>query len=193
MSYSALFHLFLIVSITLTVINLFSAFFLDLYVGRMKPETVGATLTSSCTWHSGSSTALSRFISDPKSASRSLSLLLPLLQSPIQWGQISAFKMLSCILSTSASADWWSIPHIWQTFHTGDHHPWRFHPGNNGCEGNLLNNLNTAEPSYIQHVQDGLMISSVSERYPMAVICLFCTWDFFCIALRLWLPRHISK
>jgi hypothetical protein len=55
------------------------------------------------------------------------------LQSPIQWSQILVSEMHSCILSTSASADWQSTPLIWKTIYTSDHHPGMFIPGNDGC------------------------------------------------------------
>ena len=41
--------------------------------------------------------------------------------------------------------------------------------------------------------QDAFMISSVSEMYLTAVICLYLTRDSLCVACRFWLPCHISK
>ena len=42
-----------------------------------------------------------------------------------------------------------------------------------GGKGDLSDSLNAAAPSCWESDQDALMISSVSEMYPTAVICLF--------------------
>jgi len=62
-----------------------------------------------------------------------------------------------------------------------------------GGKGDLSDNSNAATPSCWKLDQDALMISSVSEMYPMAVNCLFQARDTFCVARRFWLPDHISK
>jgi len=62
-----------------------------------------------------------------------------------------------------------------------------------GGTGDLSDNLNAAIPSSWEIHQNTLTISSVSEIYSTAVISIFWAWHSFFIALRFWLPCHISK
>jgi len=59
--------------------------------------------------------------------------------------------------------------------------------------GDLSDNLDAAATSHWKSDQDPLTLSSVSEMYPKAVICLFQARDSFCVVRRFWLPCHISK
>jgi len=60
-------------------------------------------------------------------------------------------------------------------------------------KGNLSDNLNAATLLSCNSDQDALTISFVYQMYPLAVICLFHTRDFFSVARRFSLPCHISK
>jgi len=88
---------------------------------------------------------------------------------------------------------WWWIQLIWPTFNIWVRPPGRSFADKAGGKGNLSNNSNAAAPSYRESDQDALTISSLSEMYPTAVICLFWVWDFFWVVHRFWLPCHISK
>jgi len=62
-----------------------------------------------------------------------------------------------------------------------------------GGKGDLSNILNAATAFCWKTDQDALMISSVSEMYPTAVMCLSGARLSFCVVCRFWLPSHISK
>jgi len=62
-----------------------------------------------------------------------------------------------------------------------------------GDKGDLCDNWNAAGPSCWMSDQDALTISSMAKMYPIAVVSLFWEQDSFGVALRFWLPYHISK
>jgi len=57
----------------------------------------------------------------------------------------------------------------------------------------LCDNLNAATPSCWKFDQDALMISSIYQMNPMAVLWLFWPPDSFCVSCMFWLPCHISE
>jgi len=116
LSYFFFTPLFLLVSIALTVTNTISACLFVFRVGRINPETFGATLTSRRSGHSGSLMLLSCSISDSMSAAQSSSLSFGLLKSPFQLSQSSVSEMLSGAVSSSLSTGWRLILRIWRTF-----------------------------------------------------------------------------
>jgi len=132
-------------------------------------------------------------ISDSSSATQSSSLVSGLSKSPFQLSQSSVSEMLSGAQSSSPSTGWWLILRIRRTFMIWVLPPGRAFADKAGGKGDLSDNLNAAAPSCWKSDQDALTISSVSEIYPMAVICLFWARDSFWVARRFWLPCHISK
>jgi len=101
--------------------------------------------------------------------------------------------MLSGVLSSSHSTGSRLFLRIRLTCNVWVPPPARSFADKGGGKGDLSNNINAAAPSCWKSDQGALKISSVSEMYPTAVICLFWTRDFFWVARRFWLPRHISK
>jgi hypothetical protein len=73
--YFVLTHIFLLVSITLTVTNIYSACLFDFGVGRINPGTFCAALISNCSGCCGSLMLLSCAISDSTSATQSSSVI----------------------------------------------------------------------------------------------------------------------
>jgi len=185
--------LFLLVSIALTVTKTFSACHFDFRVCGINLETFGVALTCRCTGHSGTVMALSCSISDSTSTAQSSSLSFRLSKSPFQLSQYLVTEMLSGALSWSLSTGWWLIGLIQRTFNIWTHPPGMSFADKAGGKGDLPDNLNAAAPSCWKSDQDALMISSMSEMYPTAVICLFCARDSFCVAHKFWLPCHIAK
>jgi len=185
--------LFLLISIILTVIHTFSTFCVDHHVGRINQETFGAAHTVWCSGVSESSLLSSGSISDPLSAFPSSSLWFGLSMSPFQLSQFSVSELLSGEVSSSLSAGWQWIHLIRRTFNTWVCPPGRSCIDKYGGIGDFSDNLNAAAPSCWKRDQDALTISSVSEMYPTAVICLFWFRNCFCVARRFWLPCHISK
>jgi len=101
--------------------------------------------------------------------------------------------MLSGVLSSSLSAGWRSIGLIWWTFNIWVRPPGRFFADKAGSTGNFSDNLNAAAPSWWKSDQDALTISSVSDMYSPADICVFWAQDSWFVARRVWQPCHISK
>jgi len=184
---------FLLVSIVLTVINTNSACFCDLRVGWINPGTFSAALTSRSSACSGSSSPLASSMLDSLSASQSGSTSFALSNTQSQSRQLSVFKRISGMLSSSPSAGCRTILQIRQTFNTWVPPPRTSCAKEAGGKGDLSDNVNAAAPSRWKFDQDALTISSVSEIYPTAVICMFWVRDSFCVELWFWLPCHISK
>jgi len=185
--------LFLRVSTALTITNTFSACLFDFRVSRTNAGTFGAALTFCCSGHSESSMPLFFSISDLSSAAQSSSLSFGLSKSPFQLSQSAVSEMLSGALSGSLSTGWWLILQIRRTFKIWVLPPGRSFADKAGGKGDLSDNLNAAAPSCWKSDQDALTISSVSEIYSTAVICLFGARDSFWVACSFWLPCHISK
>jgi len=160
-------------SIILIVNQVISTFFFDYGIGWINSGTFGAAHTFHSNVVSESSLPLSCSVSDSSSRSKSSSLLFGLSTSPFQISQLSVSQMLSGELSSSLSAGWWSIHLIQQTFNTGVRPPGRSFADQAGGTGDFSDNLNAAAQSCRKCDQDALRISSVSEMYPTAVICLF--------------------
>jgi len=185
--------LFLHVSTALTVTKTFSACLFDFSVGRTNPGTVGAALTSCCSGDSGSWMQLLCTIPDSSSAAQSSSVSFGLSKWPFQFSQSSVSEMLSGVLSSSLSTGWLFIVQSRRIFKIWVLTPGRSFADQAGGKGDLSDSLNAAAPSCGKSEQDALMISFVSEMYPMAVICVFWVQDSFCVACMFWLPCHISK
>jgi len=191
--YCFLFPLFLLVSIALTVRINFSAIVFDLRDGQINPGTFGAALTFRCAGVSGFSMTSSRSKSDSSSASQSSSLTFGLSKSPFQLSQLSASEMNQGGQSTSLSIGCRLISLIRHSFNIWVHPRTRSFEDKPGGWGDLSDKSNAAAPSWWKFGQNAITISSVSEMYPMVVICLFWAWDSLCVAQRFWLPCHISK
>jgi len=101
--------------------------------------------------------------------------------------------MLSGVLSLSLLTGWQLILRIQQTFKISVPPSGRSFADEGGGKGDHSDNLNAAAPSCWKSEQEALTMTWVSEMYPTAVICLFWERDYFCVALRFWLPCHISK
>ena len=185
--------LFLHLSTAFTVTNSFSASLFDFRVGRTNRCTFGAALTSCCSVHSGSWMQLLFTISDSSSAMQFFVLSIGFSMSPFQLSQSSVSWMLSGVLSSSLSTGWRLILRIQQTFKIWVRPPGRSFADKAGGKGDLFDNLNAATLSCWKSDQDALTISSVSEIYRRAVICLFWARDSFWVARRFCLPCHISK
>ena len=127
------------------------------------------------------------------SATQSSSQLFRLSKSPFQFSQSSVSEMHPGALSSSLSTGWQLILRIWRTFKIWVLPPERSFADEADGKGDLSDNLNTAVTSCWKSDQEAVTISSVSEMYPTAVMCLFWVRDSFCIAHRLWLPCHITK
>jgi len=193
LSYFFLFHLFLLVSIALTINNHISVLFFHIWVGRINPGTFSVALTSRCLGHLWSSMPWSSSIAYSLSASPSSSLTIGLSKSPFQNSQLSVSQIHSGALSTLLAAGWWSILYIRHTYNTWVLLPGRSFTDKAGWNSDLSDNLNAAAPSCWMFDQDALTISSVSKMYPIAVICLFKVGDSICAARRFWLHCHFSK
>jgi len=165
--------LFLRVSAAFTVTNNFSACLIDFRVGQTNPGTFGAALTSCCSGHSGCSMPLFCSISDSSSAAQSSSLSIGLSKWPFHCSQSSVSEILSGALSSSLWTGWRLILRIRRTFKIWVRPPGRSFADKGGGKGDLSDTLNAAAPSWWNSDQDALRISSVSEMYPTAVICLF--------------------
>ena len=136
---------------------------------------------------------LSSSISDSLSASQTSSLLFGLSKSTFQSSQCLVSETLSGALSSSLLAGWRSIYLIQQTFNTCVPPAGRCFADKADGTGNLSDDLNAAAPSCWMFDPDALTISSESEMYLTAVICLFWVQQSFCVVRRFWLPCHISK
>jgi len=185
--------LFLLISTGLTVTNNFSACHFDFWVGQIFPARINQALTFRCSRHSAFSMVLSRPVLNSKSATQSFSLSVELSKSPFQLSLFLLFQMLSGTLSSSLSTGQWSILVIWQMFNIRVRHPGKAFADNTGGKGNLSDKINAAAPSCWKSDQNAWTISTMSEIYPMAVLCLFWARDSVCVAHRFWLPCHISK
>jgi len=95
LSYFLFTPLFLLVSISLTVINSFTSCLFDFRVGWINLGTFRTALTSCYSGYSGSSMLVSYSISDSTSAAQSSSLSFGLSKSPFQLSQSSLSEMLS--------------------------------------------------------------------------------------------------
>ena len=101
--------------------------------------------------------------------------------------------MISGELSWSRSARWQSIHYVLRTFHSWVRPPGRFFADKAGGKGDLSVNWTTAASSGYNFDQDALMIPSVSEMYPMAILRLFWELDSFLVASRFRGHCHSSK
>jgi len=101
--------------------------------------------------------------------------------------------MLSGALSTSLSAEWWSIHFIRRAFNSGVRPPGRSFADNAGGKGDLSDILNAVTPSCWKFDWDVLMFSSVSEMYPMAVIRVLSAQVSFAVACIYWIFCDIPK
>jgi len=173
LSYFLFTPLFLLVSIALTVTNIFSACLWNFRVGWINPGKFCATLTSCYTGHCGSSMVLSCSISDSTAAAQSSSLSFGLSKSPFQLSQSSISEMLSDALTSILSTGWRLILRIQQTLNIWVCPPGRSIPDKAGGKGDHSDNLNAAAPSCWKSDQHALTIYSMTEMYPTAVICLF--------------------
>jgi len=173
LSYFFLSSWFLFISIVLSVINAFWTIYFAYCIGQINPWTSSAVLTFHCSGVSESSLLLFSSISDALFGSQLSSLSFGLSQSPFQLSQFLVSEMLSSELSSSLLAGWWSICLIWRTFNTWVRPSGRYFADKAGGTGDFSDNLNSAAPSCSKFHQNALMISSVSEMYPPAVICLF--------------------
>ena len=185
--------LFLLVSISLTVIKTDSTFLFDFRVGQINLGRFGAALTSHCSVQSRSSLLLSCSISHLTSALQSSSLSFGLSKCPFQWSQSSVSEMFSGALSSSHLTRWQLIFQIGRAFNVWFHPPGRSFADKGGGNGDLSDNLKAALPSCWESDQDALTISSVSELDPTAVICMFWVRDSFWLAPRISMSCHISK
>jgi len=185
--------LFLLVSVTLSFINIFSAWLFDFHVGRICPGTFGAALISRCSGHSGSSMLFSCSISDSTSAVQSFWQSFGLSKSLFQLSQSSVSQMLSGALSSSLSTRWQLILRIRWTFNIWVRPPGKFFADKCGGNGDISDNFNADTPSCRKSDHDAWTITSVSKMYPTGVICLFWARDSVWVARRFWLPCHISK
>ena len=163
LSYFVWIPLFLLVSIILTVTNVFSTIFFDCRIGRISPGTSGAALTFRTAKVSETSLPLSSSVSHSSSASQSSSLSFGLSKSPFQLSQFFVTEMLSGELSSSLLAGWRSIRLIRQTFYSWVRPPGRSFAVKAGGTGDFSEILNAAAPSWWKFDQDALTISSVSE------------------------------
>jgi len=94
----------------------------------------------------------------------------------------------------STPAIWWRlILLIWRTFYISVRSSGRSIADKAGGKDDIHDDLNAAPPSCWKSDEDALMVSSVSEMIPTAVICFICVRDSFCVACRLSLPCHISN
>jgi len=193
LSYFCFTPLFLLVSIALTVTHPFSAGLFDFSVGRINSGTLSAALTSRWSGHSGSSIELACSMPDSTSVTQLSSLAIGLCRWQFQLSQFSESKMFSGVLSSSLSTSWLFILLIWRTLNIWVRPPGRSFADKAGGKGDPSHNLNAATPSCWKNDLDALMISSISEMYPMAAICLFWTQDSFRVARKYWLHRHIWK
>jgi len=101
--------------------------------------------------------------------------------------------MLSGALSSSLSAGWRLSRFIQRTFNIWVCPPRRSFADKAGCRGDHADNPNATTPSWGMLDQNALTISSVSGMYRTTAICWFWGRDFFYVAHRFRLPRHISK
>ena len=192
-SYCLLILLLLQVSTALTFTNTFSSCPYDFHVGRTNLGTFRVALTSHCSGFSGSSMPLSRSIWDSMSAAQSPSLSFGWSWWSFLFSQFSVSEMLSGMLSSSLATGWGSILLIRWTCNAWVHPPGMSCADKTGGKGHLSENLNAATQSCWKSDQNALILSSVSEVYPIAVICLFRAQDSFWVACRFWLPCHISN
>ena len=191
LSYFFFTPLFRHVSIALTIINTISACLFDCRVGRINLETFHPGPNSGFSGHSGTLMLFSRSVSDSMSAAYSSSLLIGYSESPLQLSQTSASEMHSGGLSLSLSAGWQLILQIQRTLIICVHPPARFFADKGHVEGDHSDDWNATAPSCWNTDHNALKIPSMSEMYPMAVLCLFRARDSFCVAHSLWLPCHI--
>ena len=185
--------LFRLVSIALTVTNTVSACPFDFPVGQINTGTFGLALTSCWSGHSGSWMLLSSSIWDSTSATQSSLLSFGLSRSQLQFSQSSVSEILSGALSSPLLTRWRLILRIWWRFINLVCSPGRSFADKAGCEGDISQSLNEAAPWCWKRDRDALMISSVSEMYPMAAIFLFWARDPFRVACRLSLLYHRSN
>jgi len=139
--------LLLLISIALTVINLFSAGLFGFRVGWINLGTFGVALTSRCSGQSGSSILLGCSTSDSMSGLQSSSQSFGLSKSPFQLSRSTVSEMASGALSSSLSTGWPLILRIWRTFNIWGRPPqWSF-TDKRGGNGDISDNLNAAAPS----------------------------------------------
>jgi len=190
LSYFFFTRIFLLVSIALTVSDTLTGCLCDFRVGWINLRISGTALKSRCSGYSGSSMPLACAISESTSAMQSSSLSFRLSKSPFQLCQSSVSQTVPGVLSYSHLTGSRLILQIWLTFNLWVRPPGRSFADKDGGKGDLSDNLNAATPSCWKSDQDALTISSVSEIYPTAVICLLGAQDSFWVACRFWLPCH---
>jgi len=188
-----LISVFFLVWIIFTVIKTLWAIYYGFCISRINPGTFCEAIIIRCTRDCASSMPLSSNMLDSLFASQLFSLSFGLSKSPLQSSQFSLSEIHSGSLAFSMSAGWWLIRFIRGTFNTWVRHPGRSFADKAVGTGGIFDNLNVAAPSCCKFDQDTLATSSVSEIYPMAVICLFWARYSFCVEYRFWLQWHMSK
>jgi len=178
---------------SLSVLSISSACHFDFGVGRINPGTFASAHTSCCSGQSGSLMLLSCCIPASMSATQSSSLSVGLSKSPFRLSQSAVSEMLWGELSWLLSTGWQLLLRIHQTLNNWVRPPWRSLAGKGGDKGDLSDSLNAVAPSGWKSDHDALTISSVSEMYPIVVICMFWVQDPFWVAHRFWLPCHRSR
>jgi len=185
--------IFLLISIPLAVIFHLSTCFLDFCVGPINPGTIGTAFLSHYCGHLWSSMSVSCSISHVTSAAQLSSLSFGLSKSWFQLRKFSVSEILCSAQSSSPLSGWRLILLIWQTFNISFCSAGMSFPGKVGGKDDLSDYLKTAALSCYKYDQDVLIVSSVSEMYLTAVICLFWPPDSFCATHRFSLACHICK
>jgi len=106
---------------------------------------------------------------------------------------IPASEMPAGAQSSSPATGWQLLGINQQTFFISVCPPGRPFADKAGGKSDLSDNLYTATPSCWKSEQDALMIFSLSEMYPTAVLCMFSVHDSFCVVCRFWLLCYIIK
>jgi hypothetical protein len=132
-----------------------------------------------CSGHCRSSMLLSCCISDSLSATQLSLQSFGLSKSWFQFCQSSVSEMLAGALCSSQLTGWRLTFQIWWTCNIWVRPPGRSFADKAGGKGDLSDYLNAATPWCWKSDQNALTISSVSEMYSMAVICLIWARDSF--------------
>jgi len=179
LSYLFFITLFLLIWIALTITNHMSAIHFEFRVGQIALGTFSAALRSWCSGISASIISMSSSISDSTTARESSSLSCGLSNLWFQCSQSSVAKMHSGFPYSSLSTGWWGILLDGSAINTWVHPPGKSCADRAGTKGELSDNLHAAALSCWQSNEDACTVSSVSEMYRMAFICLFWGWDSF--------------
>jgi len=186
-----MFPLLLHVSIAVTVIKPWRACFIYLGVRRIDLGTYCMVQRTQCLGLPGSYIALPTSTLNLTTACQ---LYLPsfgLSKSQFLWSQFWMLEIFSSPCSSSLFVGWRLI--LLFGFNKWVRPPERSFADNAVGKGHLPYNLNTAAAICGNLAQDNWTISSVSEMYPIAVICLVWEWGSVCIACRFWLHCYISN